>query len=252
MPGNQDPATPWPSPYVLARRHRGPNRFIAPGLGRNCLAASTSAHHGEGSRHARSPEQRSTGRTPNGELAPRRIRRLGVDFHRRGEILDEQLDVWRQVWTTSPVAFHGRHYDFEDVWVEPKATRPGGPVLWFGGSTVHDAVARRLAKYGSGFNPLGRPSDQELRALDDALAAEGRSRAEIEMVGGIRGRFVDANSVASLDEALEGVREQLANGYSSICFRPSMFTDDRDGVKNVCERVVGFLSGNARYLTRVV
>jgi len=123
-----------------------------------------------------------------------------VDFHRRGEILDEQLDVWRQVWTTSPVAFHGRHYDFEDVWVEPKATRPGGPVLWFGGSTVHDAVARRLAKYGSGFNPLGRPSDQELRALDDALARRGAEPRRDRDGRGIRGRFVDANSVASLDE----------------------------------------------------
>jgi alkanesulfonate monooxygenase SsuD/methylene tetrahydromethanopterin reductase-like flavin-dependent oxidoreductase (luciferase family) len=171
---------------------------------------------------------------------------LGVDFHRRGAILDEQLEIWRQVWTTSPVAFHGRHYDFDDVWVEPKAYRPGGPTLWFGGSTVHDAVARRLAKYGSGFNPLGRPSVEELQVLDGALAAEGRSRAEIEMVGGIRGRFVDANDVASLDDALEGVREQLAVGYSTICFKPSMFTDDRDDVVNVSARVVEFLAATSR------
>jgi hypothetical protein len=167
---------------------------------------------------------------------------LGVDFHRRGELLDEQLEVWRLAWTTSPVAFHGRHYDFDDVWVEPKAFRSGGPTLWFGGSTVHAAVARRLAKYGSGFNPLGRPSPEELAVLDEALAGEGRSRAAIEMVGGIRGRFAGANDVASLDEALDGVREQLAHGYSTICFKPSMFTDDRDDVVNVCSRVVEFLT----------
>jgi hypothetical protein len=81
-----------------------------------------------------------------------------------------------------------------------------------------------------------------MRVLDGALALEGRERAEIEMVGGIRGRFVDANNVASLDEALEGVREQLALGYSTICFKPSMFTDDRDDVVHVCARVVKFLS----------
>jgi hypothetical protein len=167
---------------------------------------------------------------------------LGVEFHRRGEILDEQLEVWRQVWTTSPVAFHGRHYDFDAVWVEPKAYRSGGPTLWFGGSTVHAAVARRLAKYGSGFNPLGRPSSEELQTLDDALAAEGRRRRDIEMVGGIRGRFAGANDVASLDGALEGVRAQLTMGYSTICFKPSMFTDERDDVVNVCTRVVEFLA----------
>jgi len=242
MPGNQDPATPWPSPYVLLAAIAARTASLRLVLG---AIVSPLRHPLITAKDLGTLDLLSNGRLvvlPTVSWHRDEYAALGVDFHRRGEILDEQLDVWRQVWTTSPVAFHGRHYDFEDVWVEPKATRPGGPVLWFGGSTVHDAVARRLAKYGSGFNPLGRPSDQELRALDDALAAEGRSRAEIEMVGGIRGRFVDANSVASLDEALEGVREQLANGYSTICFKPSMFTDNRDGVKNVCKRVVGFLS----------
>jgi hypothetical protein len=103
-------------------------------------------------------------------------------------------------------------------------------------------VARRLAKYGSGFNPLGRPTNEELTTLDNALLLGGRSRREIEMVGGIRGRFAGANDVASLDDALAGVREQLAMGYSTICFKPSMFTDDRDDVVNVCSRVVEFLA----------
>ncbi len=54
------------------------------------------------------------------------------------------------------------------------------------------------------------------------------------MVGGIRGRFGSANDVASLDEALDGVRGQVERGYATICFKPSMFTDDCDDVVNVC------------------
>jgi hypothetical protein len=84
-----------------------------------------------------------------------------------------------------------------------------------------------------------------LKLLDDALIAEGRSGVEIEMVGGIRGRFAGANDVASLERALEGVREQLALGYSTICFKPSMFTDDRDDVVTVCERVVDFFTSSS-------
>jgi hypothetical protein len=64
-------------------------------------------------------------------------------------------------------------------------------------------------------------------------------------VGGIRGRFVNANDVASLDEAFEGVREQLDSGYTTICFKPSMFTDDRGEVVRVCQRVVEFLSASS-------
>ncbi len=246
MPGNQDPATRWPSPYVLLAAIAARTTTLRLVLG---AIVSPLRHPLVTAKDLGTLDLLSDGRLvvlPTVSWHRDEYAALGVDFHRRGAILDEQLEIWRRVWTTSPVAFHGRHYDFDDVWVEPKASRPGGPSLWFGGSTVHDAVARRLAKYGSGFNPLGRPTAQELSSLDDALAAEGRSRAEIEMVGGIRGRFVDANDVASLDESLEGVREQLATGYSTICFKPSMFTDTRDDVADVCARVVEFLASASR------
>jgi probable F420-dependent oxidoreductase len=242
MPGNQDPATPWPSPYVLLAAIAARTTTLRLVLG---AIVSPLRHPLVTAKDLGTLDLLSHGRLvvlPTVSWHRDEYVALGVDFHRRGEILDEQLDIWRQVWTTSPVAFHGRHYDFDEIWVEPKAARPGGPALWFGGSTVHEAVARRLAKYGSGINPLGRPSVDEMQRLDEALAVEGRSRAEIEMVGGIRGRFADANATASLDDALEGVREQLALGYSTICFKPSMFTDDQDDVVNVCERVVEFLS----------
>jgi probable F420-dependent oxidoreductase len=245
MPGNQDPATPWPSPYVLLAAIASRTTTLRLVLG---AIVSPLRHPLVTAKDLGTLDLLSDGRLvvlPTVSWHRDEYDALGVDFHRRGEILDEQLAIWRQVWTTSPVAFHGRHYDFAEVWVEPKAWRLGGPVLWFGGSTVHGAVARRLAKYGSGFNPLGRPSLEEMQLLDDALAKEGRRRTDIEMVGGIRGRFVDSNNVASLAEALDGVREQLALGYSTICFKPSMFTDERDGVVNVCARVVEFLAATS-------
>jgi probable F420-dependent oxidoreductase len=242
MPGNQDPATPWPSPYVLLAAIAARTTRLRLVLG---AIVSPLRHPLITAKDVGTLDLLCDGRLvvlPTVSWHRDEYAALGVDFHQRGEILDEQLEVWRRVWSTSPAAFHGRHYEFEDVWVEPKAYRLGGPVLWFGGSTVHAAVARRLATYGSGFNPLGRPSDEELMVLDDALALEGRARRDIEMVGGVRGHFADANDVASLDEALDGVREQLAMGYSTICFKPSMFTDDRDDVVNVCARVVEFLA----------
>jgi probable F420-dependent oxidoreductase len=242
MPGNQDPATPWPSPYVLLAAIAARTTSLRLVLG---AIVSPLRHPLITAKDLGTLDLLSDGRLvvlPTVSWHRDEYAALGVDFHRRGEILDEQLDIWRKVWTTSPVTFHGRHYSFDDVWVQPKAARPGGPTLWFGGSTVHAAVARRLAKYGAGFNPLGRPTAAEMELLDVALAAVGRRRSDVEMVGGIRGRFDSANDVASLDDALEGVREQLDGGYTTICFKPSMFTDDRDDVVRVCERVVEFLA----------
>jgi alkanesulfonate monooxygenase SsuD/methylene tetrahydromethanopterin reductase-like flavin-dependent oxidoreductase (luciferase family) len=105
---------------------------------------------------------------------------LGVPFGRRGDILDEQLEIWSRAWAGSPLAFGGRHYRFGDVWLEPQPYRPGGPVLWFGGSSVHRRLIGRLVRYGSGFNPLGQPDDVGLARLAAALAAAGRSPAELE------------------------------------------------------------------------
>jgi alkanesulfonate monooxygenase SsuD/methylene tetrahydromethanopterin reductase-like flavin-dependent oxidoreductase (luciferase family) len=61
------------------------------------------------------------------------------------------------------------------VWLEPRPARPGGPVLWFGGSSVHRRLIGRLVRYGSGFNPLGQPGDAGLARLAAAMNAAGRS-----------------------------------------------------------------------------
>ena len=118
MPGNQDPATPWPSPYVLLAAIAARTASLRLVLG---AIVSPLRHPLITAKDLGTLDLLSNGRLvvlPTVSWHRDEYAALGVDFHRRGEILDEQLDVWRQVWTTSPVAFHGRHYDFEDGWVE--------------------------------------------------------------------------------------------------------------------------------------
>ena len=70
------------------------------------------------------------------------------------------------------------------------------------------------------------------------MAEAGRDAAELEMVGGIRGTFADETSTADLARAAEAIPGQLAQGYTSICFKPSMFTDDIDEVGPLCRELV--------------
>lgn len=242
MPGNQDPSTNWPSPYVLLAAIAARTTRLRLVLG---AIISPLRHPLVTAKDLGTLDILSKGRLvvlPTVSWHRDEYAALGVDFHQRGAILDEQLEVWRRVWTNSPAHFHGDHYDFGDVWIEPKAYRRGGPTLWFGGSSVHDAVVRRLVRFGSGFNPLGRPSAEEILRLHEALRAEGHDPNELEMVGGIRGTFINSTDVAPLNDALLSVREQLASGYSTICFKPSMFTDEQSDVIDISRRVVEFLS----------
>jgi len=237
-PGNQHPAMPWPSSVVLLsaiaavteRLRLVAGAIIAP-LRHPLLLAKDLA----------TLDLLAEGRLvvlPTVSWHQDEYAALGVPFCERGAMLDEQLEVLERCWRPGPVSYHGRHYSFADVWVEPHPFRPEGPVLWFGGQRMHPALLRRVVRWGSGFNPLGTPSAEDLAALRDGLVAAGRAPEDIEMIGGIRGRFPGPNAVADLDEALASLSGQFAAGFGTICFKPSMYIDDARDVGALCRRLV--------------
>jgi hypothetical protein len=97
---------------------------------------------------------------------------------------------------------------------------------------------RRLVEYGHGFHPFGQPTRGEMLPLLGALRDAGRDPDELEVVGGIRGRFPSPGGVADLDEAAEAIPAQLAAGFTTICFKPSQFTDDPEQVGAISRRLV--------------
>jgi probable F420-dependent oxidoreductase len=238
LPGNQDPTTPWPDPVVVlsavasatSRLRLVAGALIAP-LRHPLLAAKQLATLDLVSRGRLVVQPTVSWHRPEYEA-------LGVPFGARGELLDEHLEAWTAAWSETPASFHGVHYRFEDAYVVPKPFRPGGPPLWFGGQTVHPRLLRRLVRYGSGFNPLGRPSDDDLERLRAALAVAGRDPHDLEMVGGTRAVFAGPDDVADLTPALASVPEQVARGFTTICIKPSQFLDDPGRIETWCREVV--------------
>jgi alkanesulfonate monooxygenase SsuD/methylene tetrahydromethanopterin reductase-like flavin-dependent oxidoreductase (luciferase family) len=163
---------------------------------------------------------------------------MGVPFTERGRILDEQLAVMDLVFRKSPATFHGRYFDFDDIYLEPKAHRPDGPRMWFGGQTAHGPVVNRLVRYGHGFHPLGVPSTDDMRAVDEAMSAAGRDPADLELIGGVRVKFPDDDSCADIGKAMDTIPEQLEKGFTTFCVKPSMFVDDADDLPAFCADVV--------------
>jgi len=238
LPVNQDPSTPWPDSLTLLAAVAAvttslrlvASSIIAP-LRHPLLLAKQLA----------TLDLLSEGRLvvqPTVSWHRAEYDALGVPFEVRGAILDEHLEAWQVLWRDSPASFDGSFYRFSDVYVEPKPYRPEGPPLWFGGETVHERLVRRLVAYGSGFNPLGAPSDDDIAWLRAAMTEAGREMAELEMVGGTRGRFLDASSVADLDDALASIPAQLERGFTTICLKPSQFIDDPTMIGSFCRDVV--------------
>ena len=164
----------------------------------------------------------------------------GVPFNQRGRILDEHLEAMSRLWTDSPASFSGRYFSFSDVYCEPKAARPAGPRMWFGGEWMHPALIRRMVRYGSGFHPFGAPTTDDLAKLSEGLAAGGRDISEIELVGGTRATFASPDAVADADDAMATIDEQVAAGYTLFCMKPSQYTDDIHEVAGICLRMVDY------------
>src|SRR5438477_5800583 len=197
-PGNQDPATPWPDSVVLAAAIAARTTTL-----RVALAAIIAPlrHPLLLAKQLATLDLLARGRLvvqPTVSWAEEEYAALGVPFGRRGAILDEQLTAMHAAWTQSPAAFAGRHFAFSDVYCEPQPFHAGGPPMWFGGQSLHPALLRRIARYGSGFHPFGTPTDADLTRLAEAMRAAGRDVSELEMVGGIRGRFDSPEAVADL------------------------------------------------------
>jgi probable F420-dependent oxidoreductase len=238
MPGNQDPATPWPNSLLLLasiasvteRLRLVAGAIIAP-LRHPLLLA----------RELGTLDLLSEGRLvvqPTVSWSKDEYAALGVPFGRRGKILDEQLEVMELAWKGGPFSYAGEYFRFEDVTLEPRAFRPDGPRLWFGGQGMSPAIVRRLVRYGHGFHPLGDASAEDLAVLGEALAAEGRDLATMEKVGGTRAVFPDDDSPADLGLAMEPMRAQLDAGFTTFCIKPSQFIDDVAELPEFCRDVV--------------
>jgi len=77
---------------------------------------------------------------------------VGVPFERRVGRLLELLEICQALWSRDHVSFHGKHFSLDDVTMDPKPHRPGGPPIWIGGSGP--IALREAARFDAWF-PTG-------------------------------------------------------------------------------------------------
>ena len=241
-PGKQDPATEWPSPIVMAAAIAASTSRI-----RIVLAALITPLRNPIvlAKDLATLDRLSAGRLvvqPTVSWARDEYQAVGVAFESRGRILDDGLAAMKVLWRGAPASYEGEYFSFDAVYSKPSPVDPGGPALWFGGQSVHPPLLRRLVAHGSGFHPFGSPSRADLEALEAGLRRAGRSPDDLEMIGGTRATFDGPDDIADLDESMASFDEQVAQGYTTFCMKPSQHTDDVADVESLCERLVDRLS----------
>lgn len=112
---------------------------------------------------------------------------LGVDFSKRGPIMDEQVDLLRQLWTREVVTYEGEFHTVRAAGINPLPVQRPIP-LWFGGQSK--PALRRIGRVGDGWFPY-YPYFSEQQLQDDWAVIQqsaheaGRNPDEIGIEGAV-------------------------------------------------------------------
>ena len=107
---------------------------------------------------------------------------LQIPFERRGARTNDYIRVIQALWTMEKPSYRGEFYTLPECTQSPKPLQDPHPPIFFGGESK--AALRRVARLGQGWMGASMmPEDMpaKLSQLDEALASEGRSRADIKV-----------------------------------------------------------------------
>ncbi len=110
-------------------------------------------------------------------------RAYGYGFPSAGEriaMLDEGVQILRQLWSTGTATFDGRHYHVDGAQLAPLPLQVDGPPLWIagGGERKTLRIAARYARY-TNFDGTPDVFAHKSQVLADHCADLGRDPAEI-------------------------------------------------------------------------
>ena len=141
----------------------------------------------------------------------------GLDFNRRGRLLDHTLDVCQTLWRQPRASYSSPELSFEGIHMRPKPLQEGGVPLWVSG-TVNAGSMRRLARYGSGWNPWGEEQDDVVAAIPrmrEAVFALGRDPSEVEVLGHLP-LVLDRNGQPQPDASMENLGRLVEAGVTNV------------------------------------
>ena len=143
---------------------------------------------------------------------------MGLDtYAQRGEVTNEYIQIFKELWTSDTPEFHGRHYDISGVGFLPKPVQKPHPPIWIGGHT--NPAIRRAATLGDGWMPIGlRPPailepeelSEKIARLRRISARAGRPADAVDLVFSTDCTFQNTPDANANRRLVSGRPEQIA------------------------------------------
>jgi probable F420-dependent oxidoreductase len=111
----------------------------------------------------------------------------GLDFRRRGQLLDHTLEVLQTLWQNCPASYSSPELCFEGIHCMPSPVQPGGVPIWVSG-TLNEKVISRIIRHATGWIPWGEavsnPSPA-IRYLKQRMTDAGRDDMELRVLNSV-------------------------------------------------------------------
>lgn len=171
----------------------------------------------------------------------------GLSFDGRGKLLDHTLEVLQTVWRDQVANFADDRLTFEKIHMMPKPRQAGGVPIWVSGTT-NKMVARRLARFGSGWIPWGDSQGDMLTgiaAMRDLLAEVGGSLDGMAIVGPLR-PVKGADGALDLAATFAPVPELAAAGITDFRLPIAVTNDASEAFDTFSTIVAAFRAAAGR------
>jgi len=161
----------------------------------------------------------------------------GVPWDRRVGRFLETLQICRALWSRDHVSFSGKHFTLEDVTVEPKPHRRGGPPIWIGGSGP--TGLREAANFDAWF-PTGPSVEffaEHFPRIQAAARAAGRAPDAVTGAAYVTVAF-DANAAAAEQRLNTFLETYYAAPASALRARQACYAGPIEGCADWLQRWV--------------
>jgi probable F420-dependent oxidoreductase len=185
----------------------------------------------------------------------REFRAMGVDFHERGKIMEQSLDIIKRLWTQERVTEDFPPYSIKDAVMYPKPVQKPHPPILIGGYV--DAVLRRAATKGDGWltyyytaesfastwarirgfaEEAGRNPDELTSTNQLPIYVGPRSKVEAPMREWLQTDWdyaswsestAESAIMGSVDECVEQLQKHVATGLDRLIFVPYRYQDEQ-------------------------
>ncbi len=174
----------------------------------------------------------------------------GLDFDRRGRLLDHTLEVCTALWTEPVTAYRSPELGFDRIHMMPKPLRPGGVPIWVSGQ-INARVVDRLCRFGLRWIPWGDDAtelERSIPALRERIAAAGISPDGLQVVANLRAVRTD-DGLVDVERTIEPVPRLVEAGATDFLTRLPAREPDAGTETSVRDLVAAFRALTGRDAT---